>query len=69
VVIAVELVNITIRDRVRWHERLSWIQLNSLDFHDATDWASWQIGLSDIHLAVDSGTALVYYLTWTEYES
>lgn len=58
------LTEVVITDRVLWYERITWLAENSAEMVDRTDWAAWQLGLTDAIFLVDDHSAIMYYLTW-----
>lgn len=56
---------VKITDPIRWDERLDWIRDNCKEWVDDTNWAGWQIGISDIEIYMSERDAVYYYLTWS----
>ena len=55
---------VKISDPIFWHDRITWIYNNCSKWEDATNWAGWQIGLSDIEIYMSERDAVYYYLRW-----
>ena len=55
---------IVITDRNHlWYEKSNWMKQHH-DVADCTNWALWQLGLSDIVFLVPQHVAVLYYLTY-----
>ena len=62
---ATEYVQITITDRIKWYERMNWLEAAG-PVLDMTYWAAWAIGHDDINVRVPAEVAVLYYLVWGE---
>lgn len=54
---------------ITWFERCKWITNNCPGYVDKTEWAAWQIGYDIIRYEIDTEDAIVYKLTWKEYDN
>lgn len=59
-----EWARVVITDPITWWERCRWLEEHSEQYYDDTEWAGWQIGITDIIYYVPEKDAVMYYLNW-----
>jgi hypothetical protein len=59
------MTRVIITDRITWWERFHWIMQKCETARDNTNWAMWQLGLSDIEFSMSEKDAIMYYLLWS----
>jgi hypothetical protein len=59
-----EWTRVVITDPITWWERCRWLEAHSEQYYDDTEWAGWQIGITDIIYYVPERDAVMYYLNW-----
>lgn len=58
------MIKIKITSPTKWHEQCMWIESNCKNWIDETEWAAWQVGISDIYFWLEEEDAILFRLVW-----